>query len=817
METAKLLSCKSILTGMQPGIFRLLGTFLMACMFQTGFSQQIDSMMMVYAEEFPKEKMHIHFDKKIYNREETVFYKLYILTGDILTPLSKNVYVEWYDTTGRMIKQTVAPLFQSTAKGSFDIPADYTGNFLRVKAFTRWMLNDDSAYIYEKELTVNNTVSATNKKPVILKTKVETFAEGGTLVHGLNTRVAFKATNQFGTPVFIKGFLVNDKNKVLDTLMVKHDGMGSFQLLAKKEEKYQLSWTDENGKTGITPIPVLKSEGIRLSIATTNDKAMVQVERTMTVPENFKKMNLLVHMNQQLVYKVRINATDKTLLNAAVPIDELPTGILQFTLFSSDWLPLAERVVFVNNRLHEFNAKVLPQLVSLERRGKNVIDITVSDTAMTNMSVSITDASIVTTDENTIYSDLVLSSEIKGKIYNPAYYLMSDADSITANLDLVMLTHGWRRFDWDKIKASIKPELKYPIETDLLKISGKVFGMKAISSASPVILNLIVAGKDSSKRFLFLPVQKDGSFEEKAALFFDTARIFYSFNGNDKLTGVTQVTFENGLLKSGYKKIQYPEMYRPSSWSDSLARVKMDYFLNEQEQLKRRMASATLQEVIVKSRIKSKEQAVDAKYATGLFSGGDAYTFDLLDDPSALSAMDITQYLQGKVAGLTISGSGAQTTMSWRGATPDLYINEMSSSTDQLQTVNIRDIALIKVFRPPFFGSMGGGSGGAIAIYTKKGSDNRGSSTNSKGLENTILGGYSRFKEFYQPQYDKPNETFETDIRSTVYWNPYIITNKKSPRARIQFYNNDFSKKLQLVLEGVNADGKMTRVVKLIE
>ncbi len=802
---------------MQSGIFRLLGTFILACFFHMGFSQQIDSMMSVYAEEFPKEKMHIHFDKKIYNREETVFYKLYILTGDILSPLSKNVYVEWYDTTGRMIKQTVAPLYQSTAKGSFDIPADYSGNFLRVKAFTRWMLNDDSAYIYEKELIVNNNASAANKKPVILKTKVETFAEGGTLVQGLTTRIAFKATNQYGSPVFIKGILMNDKNKVLDTLRVKHDGMGSFQLLAKKEEKYQLNWTDENGKTGITPIPVTKSEGIRLGITTTNDKAMVQVERTTIVPENFKKLNLLVHMNQNLLYKVSMNATDKTLLNAAVPIEELPTGILQFTLFSSDWLPLAERVVFVNNRFHEFNAKVLPQLVSMERRGKNVIDIMVSDTAMTNMSVSITDASVVITDENTIYSDLVLSSEIKGKINNPAYYLMSDADSITANLDLVMLTHGWRRFDWDKIKASIKPELKYPIETDLLKITGKVFGMKSISSASPIMLNLIVSGKDSSKRFIFLPVQKDGSFEEKAALFYDTARIYYSFNGNDKLTGVTQVTFENGLLKSGYKKIQYPDSYRPSSWSDSLARVKMDYFLNEQEQLKRRMASATLQEVIVKSRIKSKEQAVDAKYATGLFSGGDAYTFDLMDDPAALSAMDITQYLQGKVAGLTISGSGAQTTMSWRGATPDLYINEMNSTTDQLQTVNVRDIALIKVFRPPFFGSMGGGSGGAIAIYTKKGSDNRGSDPNSKGLENTILGGYSRFKEFYQPQYDKPNETFETDIRSTVYWNPYIITNKKSPRARIQFYNNDFSKKLQLVLEGVNADGKMTRVVKLIE
>jgi hypothetical protein len=57
----------------------------------------------------------------------------------------------------------------------------------------------------------------------------------------------------------------------------------------------------------------------------------------------------------------------------------------------------------------------------------------------------------------------------------------------------------------------------------------------------------------------------------------------------------------------------------------------------------------------------------------------------------------------------------------------------------------------------------------------------------------------------------------ETDIRTTLYWNPYVITNKKSPRVRIQFFNNDISKKLQVVLEGINSDGKMTRVVKMLE
>jgi hypothetical protein len=84
-------------------------------------------------------------------------------------------------------------------------------------------------------------------------------------------------------------------------------------------------------------------------------------------------------------------------------------------------------------------------------------------------------------------------------------------------------------------------------------------------------------------------------------------------------------------------------------------------------------------------------------------------------------------------------------------------------------------------------------------------------------MDMIILAGYSKFKEFYSPSYDRTPTNFDPDIRSTLYWNPYIITNKKTPRFKVEFYNNDISKKLQVVLEGVNGAGKMVRVVKIIE
>ena len=800
---------------------RLITFFLLALsslVMKASQGQAIDSMINVYAEQSPKEKIHVHFDKTIYNKEETIWYKIYILDDQGLTKLSKNVYMEWFDQAGKLIRQHVAPLFQSTAKGSFDLPADYTGSVIRMKVYTRWSLNDDPAFGYERDIVINNNETIVKPSKTENNTLVNVFPEGGELITGLNSQVAFKATDKFGKPVNIKGLLVNQLGKTLDTIKVRHDGMGSFRLLPKAGESYSLKWIDPSGNTGIIAIPVNPKEGITLSVTTNNEFANVKVERTSNIPDNFKRLNLLVHMNQVVLFKVSLNIADKPLLAANIPIEGLNTGILQFSLFSSDWLPMAERIVFVNNREHEFGAKLIPQLVTLTKKGKNVFDIFVADTTVTNMSVAVTDASLESSQANhTIYSDLLLSSELKGKIHNPGYYLSSDADSVTANLDLVMLTNGWRKFNWEKLKASIAPEIKYPVETDITRISGKVYGLKTVS-ANDLMLNLIIQNKDSSKNFIFQPVTKEGLFQSENMFIFDTARIFYNFNQNQKLNEITQVQFDNGLLKASGKQLELKDENMLNLWNDSVSLAKMNAFLQMQEDWKKRSSYKTLQEVVIKSKAKSNAQALDERYSSGLFSGGDAQVFDFLNDPAALGGIDIISYLQGRVAGLIINRSGASTSMSWRGATPDLYLDQMQVGADFIQSINVNDIAMVKVFRPPFFGSMGGGSGGAIAIYTKKGGDFKGdNSKSSKSMQSALLVGYTRFKEFFNPQYENPAESTDTDIRTTLYWNPYVITNKKSPRFKVQFYNNDISKKLQIVLEGVNADGKMTRVVKILE
>jgi hypothetical protein len=791
--------------------------FLILFLFCAKIQAQVyDSTLNVYEELYPHEKMHIQLDRTMYNTGETIYYKIYLLAGTEWTSLSKNVYVIWYDDNGNFLKETVAPLFQSSAKGSFDVPKDYKGAFFHIKAYTRWMLNDDSVFLYERNIPIN-VVSINKPKAIsIPKTKVEIFPEGGVLVNDLKMKVAFKATNGAGKPVFIKGFLVNNKNRVLDTIKVAHDGMGILKLKPVEGETYQLSWTDENAQKGTTALPTANKSGVSLSVTMDAEKAYAVVERNMVVPENFKKMRLLVHQNQHLYYSVAFNGEERLVQRASLPIDEMPTGVLQFSLFTNDWLPIAERIVLVNNRLHEFNAQVSIQIPNVNKRGKNIVELYVKDTTAANMSISITDASIVTPEQQTIYSDFLLSNDIRGRVYNPAYYFSSDADSVAAHLDLVMLTNGWRKFDWNKIKNGSLPTQLYPRETELMKITGRVYENKSARIGDDLLLNLIIRGKDSSKKMLFLPVGKDGRFEEKTAFFYDTSKIYYSLNGKSKIVSPV-ISFENGLLKQNFSKIEYGADNLIHSWSDSIARAKLATILLEQERQRKLAENLTLSEVVVKAKTKTPIQMLDEKYAKGMFAGGDGMSFDLSSDANMIAAIDILTYLQARVAGLTITTNGSQPTATWRGANTDFFLNEINTTIDQVQALQISDIAYIKALRPPFFGSVGGGSGGAIAIYTKQGGAYKGKTDNSKGMESTVLGGYSVFKEFYNPTYDKPSENFEVDTRPTIYWNPYLLTNKKSSRIRIEFYNNDISKKLQIVLEGINANGRLARVVKYIE
>src|ERR1700681_1797681 len=97
--------------------FLLLIAFCSGCLFSR--AQKIDSMMNIYAEKFPQEKLYLQFDKKAYNPGERIWYKAYLFTGFDPSPYSKNLYTELYDAYGNLILRNTAPIIESTAVGNF--------------------------------------------------------------------------------------------------------------------------------------------------------------------------------------------------------------------------------------------------------------------------------------------------------------------------------------------------------------------------------------------------------------------------------------------------------------------------------------------------------------------------------------------------------------------------------------------------------------------------------------------------------------------------------------------------------------------------
>ncbi len=780
--------------------------------------QPYDSLLNILDTRYPQEKIYLHFDKSYYNPGETIWFKAYLFSGNMPSQISKTLYAELIDESGKVLDRKVAPVVVSGAAAAFDLPENIDPSTVYVRAYTDWMQNFDSSLLYQRAISVVPERVETKTVVAAPAYTLQFFPESGDLVGGVESRVAFKGTDATGIPFPVAGRVVDSKGKEVVTFSSVHDGMGYFTLTPDLNEKYRAEWKDAAGKQHKTDLPAAKKDGLVLRLD--QDATSIHFALSRPGPEEVPgtAVYLVGQMQQQMVYMATANVSKTQTVRGSIPVENLPAGILQLTVFSQQHQPLAERIVFVNQLEYYFITDLNMALKGVEKRRKNVVQIDVPDTILTNLSVSVTDADVNPRQkgEQDIFSQVLLTSDIKGYVHNPGYYFSSDVDSVLRHRDLVMMTHGWRRFVWKEVLAGKFPQIT-KLPSDYIAINGRISGLTRSQLTQKELTGILEI--DKKQQFINIPVDPSGTFSVPGLVFFDTARLFYQFN-NDKdkiLTATAAFDIKNNLFH-GY------------------ATVKPDTFLSHHTLLPDRVALArnsdlskkfaevqdarrkvqTLETVTVTARQKSKQQLMDEEYTSGLFSGGDGYTFIMDDDVAARSAISVLNYLQGRVAGLQIAGNGSQMSLAWRGGSPTLFLNEMQSDVSMIQSISMNDVAMIKVFRPPFFGAPGGGSGGAIAVYTKKGAAMN--SDQVKGLDFANIPGYSVVKEFYSPDYSKYDERHtDGDFRSTLYWNPFILTGKDSRRVFFTFYNNDITKRFRIVVEGCDADGKLTRIEKVFE
>ncbi|MDR0793551.1 MAG: hypothetical protein LBE82_09615 [Chitinophagaceae bacterium] len=803
---------------MNRNIFKLLFALLFLFVFTIIKAQRIDTLLSYYAAKYPTERMHLHFDRAVYSPGETIWFKAYIMAGALPSNISKSIYVDWADTKGNVLAHQQFPVIESSARGQFEVPAKFAGNAVHVRAYTKWMLNFDSAFLFDKDIRIlqKKSVKATEKMPVI-EASLQFLPEGGNSVEGLKNKVAFIAIDQFGKPVNIKGDVTDSKGNKIAALKPEHDGMGYIWLQPQAGETYTAKWTDEQNNAHQTILPPALKEGITLQIFDGGNKKIFNVQRTDNVGDNLKLIHIIATYRQQLVYMANINLAEHKTVTSSIPLTEIPQGGMIVTLFDNDWKPLAERITFVNDPSSIFTPEVGFAKLSFNKRGENELIINVVDTVNANLSVSVTDAGLGTDSTDNILSRMLINGDLRGKIYRAPYYFSDTTDIIYRHLDLVMLTHGWRRYNWDKIFAHELPSIQYPADTGYMTFSGKIFGARpdAIRAAGSMVM-IIQQLKDSSKQMQYVTPQPDGTFNDPQFVPFDSARVYYTFAANKSMNDLVSVRFltDKLLPPASLKLNRNSALFADYDTTDD---ARNRFFAEQQEKILAAIEGHRLQDVTVQSRVKSPTEKLDEKYASGLFKGGDAAAqFDLMNDPFAASSMNVFQYLQGRVAGLQITTNGSDASLSWRGGTPNIYLDEMPADISMAGNIPMTDIAYIKVFRPGTMLTGSGGGGGSIAIYTKKGGDRP--VEPGKGLPSKLIEGYTYMKEFYSPNYlslDPRNE--HPDMRSTLYWGPMILTDPQNHEKRIRFFNNDATKSFRIVVEGLAQDGRLTHVEKVLE
>ncbi len=293
-------------------------------------------------------------------------------------------------------------------------------------------------------------------------------------------------------------------------------------------------------------------------------------------------------------------------------------------------------------------------------------------------------------------------------------------------------------------------------------------------------------------------------------MLFDTATVYTQPPKNNHLQNASVQFMQNRLPVQPTEKAGVGDFVA----DNDTAAISRHLTLSEamQEQLKF-FSGKVLEDITITAKPKSKLDKLDETYTSGLFSGGVGTSFDIRDDPSASAYQNILQYLQGRVAGVQIT-MGNPPSITWRGATPTIFLDEMQVDPDFITTIPVTDIAYVKVLNPPFIGAPGGGAGGAIAIYTRKGGDVQ--NDPGKGLAQNKVTGYSVIRQFYSPDYDRIQDD-KKDLRTTLYWNPEVILTPQNRKVTLKFFNNDVAEAFRVVIEGVSSDGRMTRLVQIME
>jgi hypothetical protein len=355
--------------------------------------------------------------------------------------------------------------------------------------------------------------------PVIINrpenTDVQFLPEGSSLVAGLPARIGFKATGEDGKGVNISGIIIDKQNNKIAEFASQHNGMGSFGLAVKDGETYSAKINLPGGLVKDYPLPPVKSSGMVLHVKNPieSDSLEVSVAATNDLAQTGSDYYLIGKARGIVCYAAVFSLKDGNALRKKISKGLFPSGIIHFTVMTTKYQPLNERLVFIDQR-DNLNIKITADKPFYDKRDSVALKLTVTDKegnpVQGDFSMAVTDDAQVKTDtlnsENMI-TRLLVTSDLKGYVEEPGYYLSSKTNEAWWALDNLLLTQGWVGYNWPQVLNP--PAIAYQPETDFM-VKGRVSNVfnKSVKgtdillfSKSPAILMDTVT--DQNGKFVF--------------------------------------------------------------------------------------------------------------------------------------------------------------------------------------------------------------------------------------------------------------------------------------------------------------------------
>ena len=471
-----------------------------------------------YRQDALQEKMFVHTDKGAYLTGEILWFKIYLVDGTYNKPLnlSKVAYVEVLDESQTPVMQAKIELNNGKGSGSIYIPVSLSNGNYHFRAYTNWMKNFGPDYYFDKKITIVNPQIAPVASSKINRPDydVQFFPEGGNLVNGITSNVGFKAVKRNGSGADFTGAIINQKNDTIVRFQPLKFGMGHFSFTPDASNSYKAVIRVAGGAPVVKDLPAINAHGYVMTV-TDNGSGRLQITVKSNTESSDGSVYLFVHTRNVVKITQRVPQINGT-ANFIVDRSALDDGISHLTIFDGDRQPVCERLYFkrpAKNLLidaasdqqnYGSRKKVNVSVSAKDQSGKQI-------NADLSLSIYRQDA-YQTLEPGDITSYLLLSSDLRGNIESPGYYLKNNTTESNEAVDNLMLTQGWRRFQWSDVLKNKPALFSYLPEYNGHIVTGKIINTTSSAPAFDVIAYFGVPGKrvqlfasksDSLGRILF--------------------------------------------------------------------------------------------------------------------------------------------------------------------------------------------------------------------------------------------------------------------------------------------------------------------------